>query len=180
MSILSQLPSENPNAFKNKTVNISNGSSKSSSYTESEIKYKCSLFVLTLKKFVKTMINKCLDEFKIVNRTPIKFLSDENDDGYVMVTTLLGETDEPFKVLNKSGEIITNGEYGYLEYRKSPTNGWIAMRNGKPKPKGGNGTGTSTKCFTLITEDEWNSLVNNGSVDENMIYVFIDDDEEMY
>jgi hypothetical protein len=184
MAILSQLPSENPNAFKNKTVNISSGSTTNGSYEQAEIKYKCVLFVLTLKKFVKTMISKCLDEFKIVHRIPIKFLSDEGDDGYVQVTTLLGEVDEPFKALNKSGEIISSGEYGYLEYRKTPTNGWISMRNGKAKPKGGNNNNNSdsnvTKCFTLIAESEWSTLVSNGNVDENMIYVFLDDDEEMY
>jgi hypothetical protein len=114
-----------------------------------------------------------LENFKIVSRIPIRFLSDEDENGKVLVETLLGETDEPFKVLNKSGEIITNGEYGYLEYRKSPTNGWISMRNGKAKPKG-------IQHYVLITESEWNTLVSNGTVDESMIYIFTDDDEEMY
>jgi hypothetical protein len=134
--------------------------------------------VATLRSFVNKLIDTYLENVKIVSRIPIRFLSDEDENGKVLVETLLGETDEPFKVLNKSGEIITSGEYGYLEYRKSPTNGWISMRNGKAKPKGGGGS--STQHYVLITESEWNTIVSNGTVDESMIYVFTDDDKEMY
>lgn len=170
----------------NKTININNGSKKSNGYDEAEKKYKATTLVSTLKQFVNKMISVYLEDFKLVSRIPVKFLSEEDSSGKVLVETLLGEEDEPFKVLNKCGEIISPNEYGYLEYRKSPTNGWISMRNGTPKMKGsssfesGGGESPPQEHYKKITEAQWNTMISNGTIDENMIYIFIDDNETMY
>ena len=176
MNFLSQSPSENPNAFKNKTVNIDNIGNINSNLDKNKIKEKCVSFVNTLKKFIQKVVASTLDNYKITNRVPIEFLSDEDDNGYVKVRLLLDENNFEFNVLNKSGEVISSGEYGYLEYRKSPTNGWISMRNGKPKMK----SIENSKCFVKITEEEWLEKKENNELDEDLLYVFIDDKEEMY
>lgn len=175
------MPHENPNAYRNRTIDINNGDS-SSGQSNIENNAKCNIFVTTLKKFVNKLIESYLDNFKIVNRIPIRFLSEEDDNGYVKVTTLLGEVDTPFKVLNKSGEIITSGEFGYLEYRKNATKGWISMRNGKPKPKYLEYINeiTKDKCYTLTTQSAWETMIKNKTIDEDMLYIFIDDDMTQY
>lgn len=176
MSILSQMPSENPNAFKNRNINIDTVGEKTSNFDTNKIKEKCISFVSTLKKFIQKTVDSTLDNYKITNRVPIEFLSNEDINGYVKVRLLLDENNLTFNVLNKSGEVISSGEYGYLEYRKSPTNGWISMRNGKPKMK----YNENSKCFVKITKDEWTEKKNNNELDEDLLYVFIDDNEEMY
>ena len=43
------------------------------------------------------------------------------------------------KLLNKSGEELSEGDSVWVEYRTKPSSGVIAMRNGKAKPLGGDG-----------------------------------------
>ena len=43
------------------------------------------------------------------------------------------------KLLNKSGEELSEGDSVWVEYRTKPSSGVIAMRNGKVKPLGGDG-----------------------------------------
>lgn len=176
------MPHENPNAYRDRTININNGGNSKNNQSTNENNFKCNILVLTLKKFVNKLIECYLDNFKIVNRIPIRFLSEEDDNGYVLVTTLLGEENSPFRVLNKSGEIISSGEFGYLEYRKNATKGWISMRNGKPKPKFLEYINeiTKDKCYTLTTQSAWETMVKNNTIDENMLYIFIDNEENMY
>lgn len=176
MSIFSKVPSENPDSFIDKQVSVDTIGKKTSNFDTAKMKVKCIVLVSTLKKFIKNVVVSTLDNYKITYRVPIKFLSDEDENGYVNVQLLLDENNLTLNVLNKSGEVISSGEYGYLEYRKSPTNGWISMRNGKPKMK----SSENNKCFIKITKDEWVEKKENNELDEDLLYVFIDDEEEMY
>lgn len=170
MGIFSENPINNPNAYRNKVVTINNGNTDNNNKEKAQIKLKCLHFVNTLKLFIETIFNKNIKSVPLIHKIPVKILSEQDNNGKVLVTTLLGETDSSFYVLNKSGERVSSGEYGYIFYTKSLTNSWLAIRNGKP----------IYNFYREVSEEQYNDLVRSGNIDEDMFYIFIDDDETIY
>lgn len=169
MGIFSENPISNPNAYKNKTITINNGSTENDK-EKAQNKLKCLRFINALKLFIETIFNKNIKSLPLIHKVPVKILSEQDINGKVLVTTLLGETDSNFYVLNKSGERVSSGEYGYIFYTKSLTNSWLAIRNGKP----------IYNFYREVTEEQYNELVRTENIDEDMFYIFIDDDETIY
>lgn len=56
----------------------------------------------------------------------------------------------------------------------------IYIRTNGTGSSGGGGSSDTThyKCYKTITHDEWQLLVDSNSVDEEVLYVLIDDDEQ--
>lgn len=165
----------NQHTRNNRTINIKNGDNNEEVNEVTKNKVKCGVLVQTIQRFVNSLIKKYFATHNVVYRSPVLIQSEEDENGYISVTTIMEDGSHSFRVLNKSGEIVQSGDFGYVEYRKSVTNSYLALRNGKPRPKGGN-----DKCFTLVTEEDWNKMVYDGTADENMIYVMYDDNKTMY
>lgn len=85
---------------------------------------------------------------------------------YANVTLLDDETESEIKLLNKTGEILKTGDYVYVNYKGifSSKNAYISRRNGKPR---------FTAYFNVLTQSEYDLLVEQGKVIDDIMYVII-------
>ena len=81
-----------------------------------------------LISLVEKIVEKKLKEMQPMTREPAEVVS---VDGLKAVVRFLNGSE--FELLNKSGEVLSEGDAVWVEYRTLPSAGYIAMRNGEPE-----------------------------------------------
>lgn len=81
-----------------------------------------------LISLVEKIVEKKLKEMQPMTREPAVVLSSDSENGTALVRFLSGSE---YELLNKTGEVLSEGDSVWVEYRTLPSAGYIAMRNGK-------------------------------------------------
>lgn len=127
--------------------------------------------LITNKKGSDNMNNQFLDlidrriEQKLnakqsMKREPAKIISVSSGYKKAVVKLLNGVT---LELLNKTGEKLYAGESVWIEFRTSPSSGYIAMRNGEADPLGGGG-GFTVNNAAVLTEGQAASYLSEQEV----------------
>lgn len=95
-------------------------------------------------------IEQKLNAKQSMKREPAKIISVSSGYKKAVVKLLNGVT---LELLNKTGEKLYEGESVWIEFRTSPSSGYIAMRNGEADPLGGGG-GFTVNNAAVLTEGQ--------------------------
>lgn len=81
-----------------------------------------------LISLIEKIVEKKLKEMQPMTREPAVVLSSDSENGTATVRFLSGSK---YELLNKTGEVLYEGDSIWVDYRTLPSEGYIAMRNGK-------------------------------------------------
>ena len=81
-----------------------------------------------LISLIEKIVEKKIKEMQPMTREPAVVLSSDSENGTARVRFLSGSE---YELLNKTSEVLSEGDSVWVEYRTLPSAGYIAMRNGK-------------------------------------------------
>ena len=105
-------------------------------------------------------IEQKLNAKQSMKREPAKIISVSSGYKKAVVKLLNGVT---LELLNKTGEKLYEGESVWIEFRTSPSSGYIAMRNGEADPLGGGG-GFTVNNAAVLTEGQAASYLSEQEI----------------
>ena len=105
-------------------------------------------------------IEQKLNSKQSMKREPAKIISVSSGYKKAVVKLLNGAT---LELLNKTGEKLYEGESVWIEFRTSPSSGYIAMRNGEADPLGGGG-GFIVNNAAVLTEGQAASYLSEQEI----------------
>ena len=105
-------------------------------------------------------IEQKLNAKQSMKREPAKIISVSSGYKKAVVKLLNGAT---LELLNKTGEKLYEGESVWIEFRTSPSSGYIAMRNGEADPLGGGG-GFTVNNAAVLTEGQAASYLSEQEI----------------
>lgn len=105
-------------------------------------------------------IEQKLNSKQSMKREPAKIISVSSGYKKAVVKLLNGAT---LELLNKTGEKLYEGESVWIEFRTSPSSGYIAMRNGEADPLGGGG-GFTVNNAAVLTEGQAASYLSEQEI----------------
>lgn len=115
-----------------------------------------------INKLIDKRIKSFIKKLDLEKRIPAKALSGEVD-GYVEVQLVGDQNNRTIKLLNKTGEEISEGDSLWVTYhgKLTSSNAVISQRNGVANPKGG-GAGVYIETAAVVTEKQASTyLVSN-------------------
>ena len=105
-------------------------------------------------------IEQKLNSKQSMKREPAKIISVSSGYKKAVVKLLNGAT---LELLNKTGEKLYESESVWIEFRTSPSSGYIAMRNGEADPLGGGG-GFTVNNAAVLTEGQAASYLSEQEI----------------
>ena len=114
---------------------------------------------------IEKIVEKKIKEMQPMTREPAVVLSSDSENGTAAVRFLSGSE---YELLNKTGEVLSEGDSVWVEYRTLPSAGYIAMRNGKAvglyeETLNNAENGLVTKFKTHVTEVQRANFIANVS-----------------
>ena len=118
-----------------------------------------------LISLIEKIVERKLKEMQPMTREPAVVVSSDSENGTAAVRFLSGSE---YELLNKTGEVLSEGDSVWVEYRTLPSAGYIAMRNGRvvglyEEALNNAENGLVTKFKTQVTEVQRGLFLQNVS-----------------